>query len=75
METLEKGKLPNSFDIKKFDVLNILEEPKSEYSLPEWLREDEIEFNKQLDKELNCKDKNAQKDNKIIKIEEIREEN
>ena len=75
METLEKGKLPDSFDIKNFDVLNILEEPKSEYSLPEWLREDEIEFNKQLDKELNCKDKNAQKDNKIIKIEEIREEN
>ena len=51
METIEKGKLPDKFNTREFDVLNILDEPKSEYSLPEWLREDEIAFNKKLDEE------------------------
>ena len=46
METISSWKLPKDFDESKFDVLNMLDEPKSEYCLPEWLREDEKLYDK-----------------------------
>ena len=49
ISTLKNGKLPEDFDEKKeFAVLNLIEEPKKEYSLPKWLHEDEDKKSKHI---------------------------
>lgn len=45
LDTLELGKLPEYFTEKEFEPLQIIDEPKSEWSLPKWLRCEEMKYN------------------------------
>ena len=73
MDTLENGALPKYFDKHDFDVLNILDAPKSQFSLPKWLRKDEIKYNKNKAEEAK-KAKETSKNEKEDKNEQENKE-
>ena len=46
IDTIELGKLPEYFTEKEFEPLQIIDEPKLDWSLPKWLRKAEEKYKK-----------------------------